>query len=122
MTAKDEWRFPYWDFAKRNAKNEFHLPEACSTDKVKIYPPEGVKVLGLENGKIDNPLAGFENPEKDDDGKPLRFGHMPANIPEKLKWSLRLKTASSIPVGVLRTHVMHGICLTDEPSGANVPL
>ncbi|KAI5862472.1 common central domain of tyrosinase-domain-containing protein [Durotheca rogersii] len=78
-TSADSWRLPYWDWAqKQTYNNRFSLPFACITETVYIFLPHGPAAHP-------NPLWGFVNPEKGDDGKPLKMGEMPAG---KEKWNI----------------------------------
>ncbi|KAI1373531.1 common central domain of tyrosinase-domain-containing protein [Hypoxylon crocopeplum] len=77
-TAADSWRLPYWDWAQKY-NNEFSLPLTFCLESVPIYPPTGETTHA-------NPLWGFENPEKDPDGKPLEMGNMPKG---KEKWNIK---------------------------------
>ena len=78
--AKDLWRLPYWDWARRQSYNdEFSLPYVFTIPEVTLQLP-GKKFI-----KHPNPLWGFDNPEKDAKGKPLPFGKMP---PGKEKWNI----------------------------------
>lgn len=81
--AKDAWRLPYWDWARTSAK-KYALPDAVSAATVPIFPPPAAKITNPD--KYPNPLAGFVNPEKDKDNKPLPFGQMPAG---KEQWNIK---------------------------------
>lgn len=111
-TARNEWRFPYWDFAARQSDGKFGIPTACCVAKVEIYPPPGATSLKDKTYEdtIANPLEKFVNPEKDKNGNPLKFGYiedLPGEKGKKSMWSIKRKTASGVPVGLSHAHVMH---------------
>lgn len=79
--AADSWRFPYWDWATKQVYDshgslpvvteQYAIPVLCSLDTVQIWPPSGLVQ------DYPNPLAKFENPEKDPGtNKPRMFGHL----------------------------------------------
>ncbi|KAF5001204.1 hypothetical protein FGRMN_1228 [Fusarium graminum] len=76
--AKDTWRMPYWDWARRQSYSEdFAYPQVLVKGPVRIFPPKSVKKFYPPSGLYANPFWSFENPEQDDDGNPLAFGAMP---------------------------------------------
>jgi hypothetical protein len=76
--ARDIWRMPYWDWARQQSYSEdFAYPQVLVQGPVRIFPPETVKKFYPPSGLYANPFWSFENPEKDEDGKPLAFGDMP---------------------------------------------
>ncbi|KAI1814571.1 common central domain of tyrosinase-domain-containing protein [Poronia punctata] len=86
--AADTWRLPYWDWAQKQAYNDsFSLPEVATQKKVKIYLYKTSEEVAENPGfDYENPLWGFENPEKGPDGKPRKMGDMP---PGKEQWNIK---------------------------------
>lgn len=77
-TAKDTWRMPYWDWARRQSYNEdFTYPQVLVQGPVRIFVPEKLKMYYPPSGLYANPFWSFENPEKDENGNPCEFGKMP---------------------------------------------
>ncbi|KAJ4245277.1 hypothetical protein NW762_014147 [Fusarium torreyae] len=81
--AANEWRLPYWDWAGKQYKQKYSLPEIFRFEVVTTYPPN--KPRGQTG--VENPFYKFENPMKHDNGAPREFGDMPTgktcwNIPD----------------------------------------
>lgn len=82
----DQWRMPYWDWARQQASDEdIVYPEVLTTNRVQIHPPEILRHLYPTDGCYDNPLLRFESPEKDLSGASRPFGDMPAG---KDQWNI----------------------------------
>ncbi|KAF4956914.1 hypothetical protein FGADI_3517 [Fusarium gaditjirri] len=79
--AAREWRLPYWDWAGKQYKQKYALPEIFRFDRVTTYPPD--KPRG-EPG-VENPFYKFENPMKYENGDPRPFGDMPEG---KTDWNI----------------------------------
>lgn len=70
IEAADNWRLPYWDWAREQTYiSKFAVPEVLTLVKVKVQPPGDLDVT-----YIWNPLWEFENPMKAPTGEPLSFG------------------------------------------------
>lgn len=77
--AASNWRFPYWDWATKQAYKQtsqektatanYVVPQVCAVDRVPIWVSKGETLHP-------NPLARFENPDKDSEGKPCEFGKL----------------------------------------------
>lgn len=88
--AAEEWRLPYWDWARRRSYDgQFSLPQVFTKEYVSIRLPKG----GIS--EVKNSLWGFDNPEKDGRGRPLPFGKMP---PGKEQWNIKNSDDGTIPV------------------------
>ncbi|KAI6760465.1 hypothetical protein HG530_009325 [Fusarium avenaceum] len=86
--AADNWRMPYWDWARRQGYDEdLVLPQVLTQATVRIFPPDAVQNHFSADGLHPNPLLGFENPEKNQEtGEPLPFGNLPGF---KSTWNIK---------------------------------
>lgn len=92
--AANDWRLPYWDWARPQP----YLEEKQSEELNARLPPYGIPYVFTlpevpiwlpKDGKEEhpNPLVEFENPEKEADGKtPRLFGNMPEG---KTQWNIK---------------------------------
>ncbi|KAF4988852.1 hypothetical protein FGRMN_9526, partial [Fusarium graminum] len=86
--AADNWRMPYWDWARRQEHDQdLVLPKVLTEETVHIDPPATVRDLYPADGHYPNPFLRFENPEKDSEtGEPLPFGKLPR---DKSGWNIK---------------------------------
>ncbi|KAF5672507.1 tyrosinase precursor [Fusarium heterosporum] len=85
--AADNWRMPYWDWARRQEYDQdLVLPKVLTEESVHIYPPATAQGRYAADGLYPNPLLRFENPEKTPEtGVPLPFGKLPG---DKSSWNI----------------------------------
>jgi tyrosinase len=86
--AADNWRMPYWDWARLQEYDEdLVLPQVLTQATVRIFPPDAVQNHFSADNLYPNPLLGFENPEKNQEtGEPLPFGNLPG---VKSTWNIK---------------------------------
>ena len=76
VQSANNFRLPYWDWARAQSYNKkFSVPEVLTLTEVIVEPPDQERSKTMLN-----PFWEFENPQKDGSGEPLSFGEMPKGM------------------------------------------